>query len=321
MTSSLFVPTLKIKQGIATAPAGIIVAGDGTSYPGFPGPPSYILNNGTGFFSGFSSGLIGGVINCMDGLFDSWAVAYSAPTVPMWPGVQELRELIVAYLLWYIEAFYDYWGFYPIIVLTGYSQGSMGIDQIWVLDVLAADGRLHKYQSLFFRIYQFGHIFRTPGWAKGNALIGLSESIKQGSTETGGIGTTQDITLDVVALKALDGAYIMNSCANKGDIYTANACGLNPWTACAPEGIVGHDFMKIIMQPTLADVLEAGGVILHPLDGILELIHVMVFFAAGPAAPHYMYYPQMVGCIEDCYQLGLKMIQPANRIRSLPIAA
>lgn len=321
MTSSLFVPTLKIKQGVTTPPVGIIIAVDGTSYPGFPFPPSYILNNGSGFFSGFSSGLIGGVINCQDGLWDSWAVAYSAPTTPMWPGVQQAREYIVEFLLWYIEAFYSWYGFYPAIVFTGYSQGSMAIDQVWLLDILADDGRLAIYQGLFYRIYQFGHIFRTPGWAKGNALIGLPESIKQGSTETGGIGTTQDIPLNVVAMKARDGNYIYHSCANKGDIYTCNACGTNPWTDCAPEGIVGHDFMKVIMQATLADIMGLAGVLLHPLDGILELIHTMVFFAAGPNAPHYQYYPHMVGCINDCYQLGLDLQKPENRITELPVAA
>jgi hypothetical protein len=71
----------------------------------------------------------------------------------------------------------------------------------------------------------------------------------------------------------------------------------------------------------LADILGLADVLLHPLDGILELIHTMVFFAAGPNAPHYQYYPQMVGCINDCYQLGLEMVKPENRIRSLPKAA
>lgn len=307
MTSSLFVPTLKIQQGTTTPPVGIIIAVDGTSYPGFPGPPSYILNNGSGFFSGFSSGLIGGVINCKDGLYDSWAVAYSAPTLPMWPGVQQARALIVAFLLWYIPTFYLKYGYLPKIIFTGYSQGSMAIDQVFLLDMLAIGGALEQWSNLVYRIYQFGHIFRTPGWAKGNALIGLPESIIVDGVESGGIGTTQDIPLNVVQMKAPDGEYIYHSCANKGDIYTCNACGTNPWTDCAPEGKVGKDFEAIIMQPTLADVAKTIEVLETPIKAIEELIHVMVFFAAGPSAPHYLYYPQMVGCINDCYELGLSL--------------
>lgn len=307
MTSSLFVPTLKIMEGTTQAPVGIIIAVDGTSYPGFPGPPSYILNNGTGFFSGFSSGLIGGVINSQDGLWDSWAVAYGAATIPMWGTVQQARELIVEFLLWYIPAFYAKWGFLPKIVFTGYSQGSMVIDQVWVLDMLATNGRLEQYADLLYRSYQFGHIFRSPGNAKGNALIGLPESIIVDGVESGGIGTTQDLTVEQVAILAPDGKPIVHSNANKGDIYTANACGLNPWTDCAPEGKVGKDFEAIIMQPTMADVLKTVTVLETPLKAIEELIHVMAFFAAGPNAPHYLYYPQMVGCIDDCYELGLSL--------------
>lgn len=308
MTSSgYFVATRNIKAGTVGRPAGVIIAVEGTSYPGFPFQPQPILNNGTGFWSGFSSGLVGGVCNLQDGLFDSYCVGYSAPTLPMWPGVQEAREKVVTFLEWYAPLYKSNYGVYPPVVLTGYSQGSMATDQVMTLDVLSVGGRLEFLQGFIYRNYQFGHIFRTPGVAWGNALIGQPQSIKQNGIETGGIGTTQDITNAQVALLAPDGKPIWHSCANKGDIYTCNSCGLNPWTACAPQGIIGHDFEQVLMQPSMKDVLNLGTVLLHPIAGIIELFHVMAFFAEGVNAPHYQYYPQMLGCIQDCYQLGLSL--------------
>lgn len=56
MTSSLFVNIRAQLNGVAYSPAGLFVAVDGTAYPGAPAPPSPLLNDGTGFWSGFSSG-------------------------------------------------------------------------------------------------------------------------------------------------------------------------------------------------------------------------------------------------------------------------
>lgn len=296
---------------------GIIIAIEGTAYPGCPGPPSYILNNGSGYWSGFASGLIGGVINCQDGLWDSWAVAYGAQTIPMWPTVQQARELVVAYLLWYVPAFYAYYGFYPAIVFDGYSQGSMSVDQLFVYDFLTPSGstdtegnptgRLHQYLPLLQRIYQQGHIFRTPAIAHGNALIGLPQSLPVDGVETGGIGGPLDLTEEQTNYVSPSGQPMVYSCANPGDIYTCCEVGTNPWTKIAPEGAIADIFYKIVMQPTMDDVISAAKVLDHPLAGILELFRVMQFFAAGPNAPHYLYLPQLVGCINDCYQLGLSL--------------
>lgn len=317
MTSGIFVATRDIKMGIARRPAGVIVAIEGTSYPGFPNQPKPILNNGTGSWAGFASGIVGGVCNCQDGLFDSYCVGYSAPTLPMWPGVLEAREKAVAFLLFYCPLYKALFGVYPPNVFAGYSQGSMAVDVIIIYDILTPPGgkdpwgtptgRLHYLAPFLYRAYQLGHIFRTPGVAWGNSLIGQPQSIKVSGVESGGIGTAMDITNEQVALLAPDGKPIWHSCALHGDIYTCNACGLNPWTNCAPEGIIGNDFEKVVMQPTMKDILGLSGVLLHPIAGILELFQVMGFFAQGPDAPHYQYYPHMVGCIEDCYQLGLSL--------------
>ena len=155
-----------------------------------------------------------------------------------------------------------------------------------------------------YRSYQFGHIFRTPGIAHGNALIGLPESIKQDGVETGGIGMGMDLTVAQTNYLAPDGKPVVYSCANKGDIYTCCSTGTDPWKHPAPEGKVGKIFEAIIMQPSLAGIVKTALVLEEPMSGILELFHVMKFFAAGPNAPHYLYFPQMVACVGDALALG-----------------
>ena len=307
MTSGLFVDVRSALNGTVRRPAGVIVCVEGTAYPGCPGPPSMILEDGTGFWSGFASGLVGGVCDSQDGLFDSYLVPYGAATIPMWPTVQQAREEVVAFLLQYIPAYIAQWGEKPAVILTGYSQGSMATDQVYTEDYLAESGRLNPYLDCLYRSYQFGHVFRTPGIAHGNALIGASESIISSGVETGGIGGPLDLTVAQTNRAAPDGRPTVYSCANSGDIYAACAVGDTPWTKIASEGAIADIFYKVIMQPTFADIVSVAGVLGHPIAGIIELFSVMKFFAEGPNAPHYQYYPQMVGCIDDCYQLGLSL--------------
>jgi hypothetical protein len=116
-----------------------------------------------------------------------------------------------------------------------------------------------------------------------------------------------DLTAEQTNRPAPDGKPTVYSCANKGDLYTCCSTGLDPWKNPSPEGQVGKTFEAVIMQPTLLDILSVVKVLGVPLQAVLELFHAMVFFAQGPNAPHYLYYPQMVGCINDCYQLGLSL--------------
>lgn len=307
MTSGLFVDVRAQLDGVLRRPAGVIIAVEGTAYPGCPGPPSMILNDGTGFWSGFASGLVAGVCNLADGLFDSYLVPYGAATVPMWPTVQQARELVVAFLLIYAPAYKAQWGVYPPIVLIGYSQGSMATDQLYTLDFLPEGGRLNFLLPFLYRSYQFGHIFRTPGIAWGNALVGDPQSIQVSGIETGGIGGPLDLTQEQTNRPAPDGKPTVYSCANKGDIYTCCEVGTDPWDKLAAEGKIADIFYQIIMQPTFADIVATAKVLGEPLAGIIELLRVMQFFAEGPNAPHYQYFPQMTGCINDCYQLGLSL--------------
>jgi hypothetical protein len=288
-------------------PAGKIFAVDGTSYPGAPAPPAILLSNGEGAYSGFASGVVGGCCNVADGLWLSECIGYPALTLPMWPSVQTGRANLVAALSqWAAWCMATYGRILPII-LAGYSQGSMVTDQVWLLDILSPTGVLHYLLPYVYRSYQFGHIFRSPGIAWGNALAGLSQSIIQDGVETGGIGLELDLTAEQTNYPAPDGKPVVVSCANAGDIYTCCSTGLNPWTAPAPEGKVGRIFMKIVMQPTFTDVVETAEVLMEPIKAIEELFHVMQFFAEGTSAPHYNYWTQMDACIEDAVTLGLSL--------------
>lgn len=304
-------PTIRAQgNGKPYKPAGYFLGVEGTVYAGAPDPPMAIIDDGTGWWSGFSSGMAGGLTNMADGLWVAITIGYPAITLPMWPSVQTGRANLIEALQW-CEA--DWRGRNGgaidglAIIGSGYSQGSMVWDQVWVLDILDEGGVLHHLLPYIYRIYQFGHIFRSPGIAHGNALAGLPQSIMQDGVETGGIGLKLDLTPEQTNYQAPDGSPVVYSCANKGDIYTCCSVGTNPWTAPAAEGAVADLFYKVVMQPTFMDVIEVAESLEHPLAGIMELFHVMVFFAAGPNAPHYLYMPQMNACIQDAYSLGMKL--------------
>ncbi len=292
------------------APAGYFLGVDGTVYAGAPEPPMAIIDDGTGWFSGFSSSMAGGLTNMADGLWVAITIGYPAVTVPMWPSVQTGRANLIGALQW-CEADWRSRNDGKLdglaIIGSGYSQGSMVWDQVWVLDILAPSGVLHHLLPYIYRIYQFGHIFRSPGIAKGNALAGLPESIIQDGVETGGIGLGLDLTPDQTLHAAPDGQPVVMSCANKGDIYTCCSVGMNPWGNPAPEGKVGQLFFAVVMQPTFADVVSTVKVLEEPLAGVMELFHTMAFFAAGTSAPHYRYQAQIDACIQDAYQLGVSL--------------
>ena len=293
-------------NGLQYKPAGYFYAVDGTAYPGCPAPPVPIINEGSGYWCGFSSGMVGGLINVQDGLWATRCIGYPAATLPMWPSVQTGRTNLVAAIQADAAAYLAANGSYKGLVIagSGYSQGSMVWDQVFVLDFLAPGGVLNYLLPNLYRIYQFGHVFRTPGIAHGNAVAGLPESLPVDGVETGGIGAGLDLTAAQTNYVSPVGTPIIYSCANPGDIYTCCEVGTNPWTAIAPEGFIANLFYRVVMQPTFVDVVEVAEVLEHPIAGIVELFRVMQFFAEGNSAPHYQYFPQMDACISDALALG-----------------
>lgn len=294
-------------NGLPYSPAGAFFAVEGTVYPGAPAPPVMLLNNGTGYWCGFSSGIAGGLANTADGLWASFLIGYPALTVPMWPSVQIGRQNLVSAIQMYAANYSaTHGGSHEgmVLVISGYSQGAMVTDQVFVLDFLSPTGILHPLLPYLYRMYNFGDIFRTPGIAHGNALAGLAESIKADGVETGGIGGPLDLTVEQSNMLAPDGKYLVMSCANYGDIYTACPVGLTPWTKLASAGKTGNLFFKIIMQPTFVDVLSAVKVLGMPIGAIEEMINGLKFAAQGTNAPHWLYFPQMLACINDMLALG-----------------
>lgn len=307
MTSSIFdVNTRAQFDGVEYSPAGVFFAVEGTVYPGAPFPPRPATNDGQGIYAGFSSGIAGGLMNLQDGLWQYVGIGYPASTIPMWPSVQVGRANLVNAINAYAANYYLVNGSFEgmVITMSGYSQGSMVTDQVWTLDILDPEGALHYALPYIWRIYQFGHIFRSPGIAWGNALAGLPQSIIQDGVETGGIGLGMDLTVAQTNYLAPDGQPVVKSSANKGDLYSCCSVGLNPWTAPAPEGKTGSLFEAIIMQPSLTAILKTALVLKTPIKSIQELFHTMSFFAAGMNSPHYQYFPQMDACIGEMLQIG-----------------
>jgi hypothetical protein len=282
-------------------PCGGLFAVDGTAYPGAPGAELPITNDGTGWWSGLASGMVGGLENMQDGLWNSWMVSYEASVCPMWPSVQQGRGYLITAIqqfeVWCMQQF----GTYLPIIMAGYSQGTMVTDQVWVYDILSPTGVLHYLLPFVYRIYEFGHIFRSPGIAYANQLAGLPQSIKADGQETGGIGCVLDLTVAQTNYAAPDGKPVITSAANKGDIYGCCPTGLNPWTNLSKQGKTGQLFFKVIMQPTFAECAE---VLAMPVDAIEEGIAAGTFFAEGMASPHYTYGVQMDACINDALVLG-----------------
>jgi len=305
VTSSIFnVQTRAGFNGVNYRPAGVVFAVDGTAYPNAPQAPIPVTNDSAGIWSGFASGLVGGLENVADGLWGSICIGYEASTIPMWPSVQQGRAYLIQAIQNYTNSWFQQFGAYPPIILTGYSQGSMVTDQVWVLDILNPAGVLHYLLPFVYRSYQFGHIFRTPGIAHANALTGLTESIMTDGVQTGGIGCTLDLTEAQTNYVAPDGNPVVYSAANEGDIYGCCPTGLNPWTDLSVQGKTAELFFRIVMQPTFADVVEAAEVLLTPVRSIEEGINAGTFFAEGPGSPHYLYFPQMDACIGDAVALG-----------------
>jgi len=312
VTSSLFVNVRAAGNGLDYAPAGYFYAVDGTAYPGAPDPPAVILGDGTdgqgnpGTWSGFSSGIAGGLMNVQDGLWASRMIGYPAQTIPMGSSYATGAANLATSIQYDAANWYAQHGNMNgfVITMSGYSQGAMSVMSYFRNYVLNVSGAHAHLLPCFYRIYLFGDPFRCPGIAHGNALAGLSEDIEQDGVETGGIGGNLDYTPDIANMKAPDGAWLVNSCANHGDIYTAAPTGMNPWTAIASAGRVGNLIFREIQNPTFVNTIEIAAALFTPIGMVEEIINGLIFFAAGTNAPHWLYYPQMDACIGDMVSLG-----------------
>jgi hypothetical protein len=299
MTSSLFVTVRAQLNGLQYRPAGAIFAVEGTTYPGAPAPPSFITDDGNGYWCGFASGVVGGLANVADGLWASPGVGYPAATVPMWPSVQVGRANLNVQLANYATAYYKQHGSYEGLAILGsaWSQGAMVWCQTFFLDILPASGTLHYLLPFIYRLYLFGDPMRAVGVAHGNELAGQALPPKQDGQTSGGIAGALDYTTEQANLLAPDGHFLINSFVNQGDLY-----------ADAPEGgsagTVEDLFFKIVMQPSFLDIIALAELLGEPIGDVEAAKNAISFFAAGQNAAHYLYQDAMLAAINDALALG-----------------
>lgn len=317
MTSSLFVQTRSIKTGRDYTPAGAVIPVEGTVYPGAPNPPSFITNDGLGYWCGFASGVAGGLSNVQDGQWacptfppnagpNTCGAGYPAVTVPMWPSVQTGRANIGIVAAAYAMAYYKQNGSYDglTLIFPAWSQGVMALLQWFFNDVVPVGAPYHYLLPYIYRLYCFGDPFRCPNVAHGNEIAGMPMPPKLDSQVTGGIGGPLDYTPDQANMLAPDGKYLIYSFVNQNDLYADSPCGATPWTSLPSVGSVEYMFFQIIMQPNFADIIALAKLLGKPIGDVEALVNTAAFFGAGNNAGHYQYFPGMLAAIDDALALG-----------------
>ena len=306
MTSSLPAVIFRAdKNGLQYVPAGVLFAVEGTVYPGAPYPVQPLLDNGEGWWAGFSSGIGGGLMNEQDGLFAWASIGYVAAITPMMPSIQLGRSGLVTAIKFYADAYARKYGTLAglAIFITGYSQGACVTGLTWVNDFLAEDGVLHYLLPYVWRIYNFGDPFRTPGIAHGNELAGLPLPSELDGEVTGGIGGELDLTAEQTNYKAPDGRPVVHCFANDGDLYTHCPVGTDPWKHMASPGKVGNSIMKVIFKATFWNVVSIAKALFHPIGMVQEIYNGLKFAATG-AGPHMQYGPGMEAAIGEMLAIG-----------------
>lgn len=313
MTSSLFVGVRAKMNGKQYRPAGAVFAVEGTVYPGAPNPPSFITDDGNGYWCGFASGVIGGLCNVADGLWYSECIPYPAKTTPMWPSAQigqhNLGFRVKAYADWYYA---QSWPGKPAgsyeglnINVVAWSQGGIAADLFWQVDVFPASGYLNYLKPYIGHIYIVGDPLRTSGISVGNDLAGLPGPGKLDGVTTGGIGGPKQLTVEETTYLSSDGRPVIISFNNKGDLYGAAPMGDTPKTSLPAAGKVEYGFFKIIMQPGFVDIVEIGGeIIVHPIGAVEAGWNAGKFFSEGQNASHFQYTDAMLWIINDLVAVG-----------------
>lgn len=317
MTSSLFTQVRAIKTGVPNLSAGALIPIEGTVYPDAPNPPSFITDDGNGFYCGFASAMAGGAANIQDGLWacPTWPLnfgpnrcgaGYEALTVPMWPSVQQGRGSVGLAAGAAATKYYKANGTYDGLVLafSAWSQGVMALLQWFLLDVVPVGAPFHYLLPYIWRLYCFGDPFRCPNVAHGNEIAGTPMPPKLDGQVTGGIGGPLDYTPDQANMLAPDGKFLIYSFVKPNDLYADAPVGLTPWTSEPAAGKVEFLFFKIVMQPNFSDIIELAELLGEPIGDVEALINTGEFFGAGNNAGHYQYFAELDAAINDLLTLG-----------------
>jgi hypothetical protein len=293
------------KNGLIWQPAGGVFAIEGTVYPGAPNPVVPLTDNDDeGWWAGFASGTIGGLINIADGLWYVESVGYPAVTTPMWPSAQIGQHNLGFSIKNFADWYHDTFGYYPPISVVAWSQGAIAADLLWTVDVLPESGYLHYLKDFIYRIYNYGDPLRCPEISMGDTYAGLPGPGTEDGQITGGVGGPQDLRPEQTLISAPDGKNVIISFNNHGDLYGAAPMGKTPWNSMPASGKVEYSFFKIIMQPGFLNVVEVGLDLFHPIGDIQAAGNAIKFFGAAQNAPHYHYEQAMAWVIGDLVALG-----------------
>lgn len=287
------------KNGLEYRPCGGVFAIEGTVYPGAPAPPRPLTDDGNGFWAGFASGALGGLINVADGLWYTECIGYPAVTTPMWPSAQIGQHNLGASIDRFAKSYKAQFGDYPPIAVVAWSQGAIAADLWWTVDVLPENGSMHYLLPYVYRIFNYGDPLRSEGISLGNDLAGLPGPGEMYGKPTAGIGGPQNLTKEQTLVTSPDGVNVVLSFNNKDDLY-----GAAPSYSTA-AGKVEYSFFKMIMNPGFVDIV--GGILgdfLHPIGDIEAGFNAAKFFAAGANAAHYHYEDAMLWVINDLVTLG-----------------
>jgi hypothetical protein len=255
--------------------------------------PVLFTVTGTGVPDGFGPGFSADVGRAF--AYDPWAalaantagVIYSTPVYwqpcsypaavyPMQPSVQAGRAEVCRQI-----------GLRPQgtpIFLSGYSQGAMVTNAVWVSDILSPNGSLHDRLTDVKGIIQFGDPNRCPGVAHGNEVAGLALPTTKDGVVTGGIAGPGD-------LRPSQTPPFLLSAANDGDLYAACPVGANPWSSESPAGKTETGIFNIVQAATFFDVVAVAEDLGRPVGTIEALWNGMVFASEGTNAPHWRYSP------------------------------
>jgi hypothetical protein len=287
------------RNGMLWQPAGGVFAVEGTVYPGAPLPPTPITDNDDeGWWAGFASGAIGGLVNVADGQWYVECVGYPAITTPMLPSATIGGHNLGVAVRSFADAFKVAFGFYPPICVVSWSQGTMAVNIWWTTEVLPENGTSHYLMPYIYRSYEYGQPWRAEGISIGDDRAGLPGPGKLYGKATAGVGGTKyNLTSAQTLIAAPDGVNVINGFNNKGDLYGAAP---SPSTQA---GQVEAGFADMIFRGTVS--IKSLGSDLFKIIGDVEAgFNVLKFFGAGSNAPHYHYEQAMGWVISDLVALG-----------------
>jgi hypothetical protein len=152
--------------------------------------------------------------------------------------------------------------------LMGWSQGAIVTCKVWRDEIMNPAGRLHDRKDDIFAHVTFGNPLRCPGYAHGNALVGLPPPELEFGYLTGGIAGPDDLTPWQTTSWHMD-------FARDGDLFTTCPTGPDPWANEAPPGEHQTAIYKMVQGEISGDesiLQQMGEILTNPFGEALPLI-------------------------------------------------